>query len=70
MFKSKEGNTRRISLEEAPGSSPADEQPVYEEIAKFAYELYQKRGKADGNDLEDWFEAEKILRERKRHRKF
>ena len=30
------------------------------EVAKIAYDLYVKRGKADGHDLDDWLQAEKI----------
>ncbi len=37
---------------------------IGEEIAKVAYELYEKRGKSHGCDLEDWLAAEKIVRER------
>ena len=35
-----------------------------EEIAKVAYDLYEKRGKGNGNDLDDWVRAEKIVTER------
>jgi hypothetical protein len=35
-----------------------------EEIAKAAYQLYLKRGRIDGHDLEDWIKAEAILRDR------
>jgi hypothetical protein len=35
-----------------------------EEIAKAAYELYEKRGMADGNALADWLKAEQMVRER------
>ncbi len=35
-----------------------------EEIAKVAYDLYEKRGKTQGNDLDDWVRAEKIVTER------
>jgi hypothetical protein len=35
-----------------------------EEIAKIAYDLYEKRGKGNGNDLDDWVKAEKIVTER------
>jgi hypothetical protein len=35
-----------------------------EEIAKVAYGLYEKRGKDNGNDLDDWVRAEKIVTER------
>ncbi len=34
---------------------------MHEEIARVAYELYEKRGRAHGNELEDWLEAEKIV---------
>jgi hypothetical protein len=34
-----------------------------DEIAQRAYELYLARGGQHGHDLEDWFEAEKQLRE-------
>ncbi len=30
-------------------------------VAEKAYELYLQRGAAHGNDLNDWFEAEKIV---------
>ena len=32
-----------------------------EEIAKVAYDLYEKRGRGNGNDLDDWVRAEKIV---------
>jgi hypothetical protein len=32
-----------------------------DEIARRAYDLYQQRGGADGNDLEDWLRAEREL---------
>lgn len=31
------------------------------EIAKTAYEIYEKRGGCHGCDLDDWLEAEKIV---------
>ncbi len=34
---------------------------IQEEIAKVAYELYEKRGKAHGCHFDDWVEAEKIV---------
>jgi hypothetical protein len=34
---------------------------LYEEIARMAFELYEKRGKADGFHLEDWLEAERLV---------
>ncbi len=36
----------------------------YDEIAKIARELYEKSGKAEGRDLDNWLEAEKIVMKR------
>lgn len=33
------------------------------EIGRIAYDLYLKRGKGDGHDLDDWLKAEKIAGE-------
>ena len=35
-----------------------------EEIARVAYELFQRRGGAHGGDRQDWYEAERIVRQR------
>ncbi|HUO76939.1 MAG TPA: DUF2934 domain-containing protein [Thermodesulfovibrionales bacterium] len=34
---------------------------LYDEIARVAYELYEKRGKGEGFNLSDWLEAERIV---------
>ena len=31
--------------------------------ARLAYDLYEKRGRADGHDIEDWVAAEKTARD-------
>jgi len=31
-------------------------------IGKKAYELYEKRGRKSGHSLEDWLEAERIIK--------
>src|SRR5262245_13383841 len=36
--------------------------PSHEEIAARAYELWGGRGRTDGGDWQDWFEAERQLR--------
>ena len=41
-------------------SRPAD---LRDRIARKAYELYQKRGEVEGRDLQDWLDAEAILRD-------
>ncbi len=41
---------------------PAFRKVSQEEIQKKAYELYEKRGRIDGYDLEDWLQAEKLVK--------
>ncbi len=36
----------------------------YIEVAKVAYELYEKRGRIHGHDMEDWLQAETIVLKR------
>lgn len=43
-----------------PGELPQD---LWERIAKKAYELWEQRGRQDGNDLRDWFDAEAMVME-------
>jgi len=33
-------------------------------IRKKAYELYEKRGKKQGRDMDNWLEAEKIVKQK------
>ena len=37
----------------------------WEEVARVAYALYEQRGRANGDDLEDWLKAETIVRQRR-----
>ena len=39
-------------------------EPTFEQIQMRAYEIYIKRGRQDGVDIEDWFQAEKELKTR------
>lgn len=39
---------------------------LYDEIAKMAYELYEKSGRAEGSELDNWLEAERIVMARHR----
>jgi len=45
-----------VNRSSEPRSSSA---PTSERIAQRAYERYEARGREDGHDLEDWFEAER-----------
>ena len=35
---------------------------IEEEIALRAYEIYLERGKTDGNDVDDWLQAEREIK--------
>jgi hypothetical protein len=39
-----------------------DYQPAFEQIQVRAYEIYIRRGRTDGFDLDDWLQAEKELK--------
>jgi len=39
------------------------DEPKREAVARVAYELYLRRGKEPGYDLQDWFAAERLLQE-------
>jgi DUF2934 family protein len=42
---------------------PERERDEQERIAQRAYERYEARGRGDGHDQEDWFEAEREFRQ-------
>jgi hypothetical protein len=46
------------------GRKPKDQKPqdLKPEIATRAYELFEKRGRADGQATEDWTEAEREIK--------
>jgi len=37
---------------------------AHDTIARSAYELYERRGRESGHDLEDWLQAEREVHER------
>jgi len=45
-----------------------DYQPPFEQIQVRAYEIYIRRGRTDGFDLDDWLQAEKELKTRRQNR--
>jgi len=49
----------------APQRATASREASAEEIARVAYELFERRGFEHGHDLEDWLEAERIVRARR-----
>jgi len=46
--------------------SDSSDDPTYDEIAEAAYQRYLQRGAADGRDFDDWLEAERELKSRRR----
>ena len=46
---------------ESGNQDPSSTRPSVEEIRLRAYEIFVKRGQADGQDLDDWYQAEKEL---------
>ena len=47
-------------LPSANGNGTASHQ-LHANIAALAYELYERRGRADGFDVEDWLKAEELM---------
>ena len=41
-----------------------EDQPTYQQIAEAAYHRYLNRGGRDGQDFDDWIEAERSLKSR------
>ena len=50
------------NLSPEPESMQKYSDKVRERIAKKAYELYEQRGRQAGRELEDWLEAEELVR--------
>ncbi len=46
------------------GKQPSGWTPSEQEVAVVAYELYERRGRVQGHDREDWLQAERIVRAR------
>jgi len=46
------------------GGGPESSAPTHDEIAKLAYSYWEARGGRGGSPWEDWFRAERELKER------
>lgn len=53
---------RTVNSGRTASSGTTSVKDVTESIRKKAYELYEKRGRKSGNSLNDWLEAERIVR--------
>lgn len=47
--------------DEGSAGSNLSDKVIRQRVAEMAYELYLKRGQVHGHDLEDWFEAERLI---------
>ena len=50
----------------AKGGSDINLKVYVGKVEKKAYELYEKRGRKAGHSMDDWLEAERIVRQRQR----
>lgn len=77
--KSTRGHASLTNSPVAPGPSTTSEEvlataddrsdayaPTSDEIAQAAYRRYESRGRVEGQDFDDWIEAERELRARSR----
>lgn len=46
----------------SPGAPTEAGPSLHERIARRAYELYEQRGQSPGHELDDWLEAEHLVR--------
>ena len=58
---------RETNLKSTGKRVKVDEKPLYEMIQKKAYELYEKRGREPGKEVEEWLEAEKLVNGKKKN---
>ena len=47
---------------EKPATGARERSISQQEIARVAYELFERRGREPGHDFEDWLQAERIVR--------
>ena len=52
----------RKSINNSSTSIPQDQ--LTDMIRKKAYELYEKRGKKSGQDMANWLEAERLIKQK------
>jgi hypothetical protein len=61
------GETRANTSGDTISGNSASSIPTREEIARLAYKLYLQSGSQEGRDLENWTQAEQLLRQRGGH---
>ena len=57
----------REKVQKKPKEKAGQEiESLHQMVAKKAFEIYEKGGKEPGRDLDDWLEAERIIKQRKK----
>jgi len=51
-------------MSKTTGSSSRSQSQLGDMIRKKAYELYEKRGRKAGHAMEDWLEAERLVKQK------
>jgi len=53
----------RIEVPEIPeGKRKAPQEEISRRVEKKAYELYEQKGRVPGQDMDNWLEAEKLVK--------
>lgn len=63
VAKGKGGLTGTKSRRGSKSTAVKDTPDLHRLIEEKAYELFEKRGRIHGNDWEDWFMAERLIKE-------
>ncbi len=59
---------RQAAMRQRSQAQALSDTALRQEIARVAYELFERRGGAHGHDQQDWFEAEQLVRRRQEWR--
>jgi hypothetical protein len=54
--------TAKVTEKKEAVATPVDKGHMFELICQRAYDLYEQRGGAHGNDIDDWLQAEAEVR--------
>jgi hypothetical protein len=61
------GRAGAVKLDKTPQAPAASARPSDEEIARRAYEIYEREGRQPGTELQNWLAAEAELSGSKNH---
>lgn len=61
--------SKEVELKRPKKRTKIDEAEIHEMVEKKAYEIYENRGIKDGKALDDWLQAERMVRGERKNRK-